>query len=67
MSKLPVVERFSLPNDIAPLESVILPLASVKLPIVEPVAVEIVLENVAAWGTVIPPPSAIVIALSPSV
>ena len=35
---LPVVVKFSFPNEIAPLESVILPSASVKVPTAEPVA-----------------------------
>ena len=35
---VPVVVRFSLPNEIAPLESVMDPLASVRLPTVVPVA-----------------------------
>lgn len=35
---VPVVIRFSSPNDIEPDESVILPSANVKLPIFEPVA-----------------------------
>jgi len=35
---VPVVVRFSFPNEIAPLESVILPSARVKFPTVEPVA-----------------------------
>ena len=36
--KVPVVLKFSLPNEMAPLESVMLPSASVRLPAVEPVA-----------------------------
>ena len=43
---VPVVVKFSLSNEIAPDESVILPLANVKFPIVEPVAVAIVEEKV---------------------
>ena len=38
--------KFSLSNEIAPDESVILPLTNVKFPIVEPVAVDIVEEKV---------------------
>ena len=45
-ANVPVVVKFSLPNEIAPDESVILPSANVKLPIVDPVAVEIVDEKV---------------------
>ena len=45
-ASVPVVERFSSPNEIAPLESVIEPLASVKLPIFEPVALVIVDEKI---------------------
>ena len=45
-ANVPVVLKFSLSNEIAPDESVILPLANVKFPIVEPVAVEIVDEKV---------------------
>ena len=42
---VPVVLIFSFPNEIAPLESVMLPLARVKLPIVDPVAALIVDEK----------------------
>ena len=35
---VPVVDKFSSPNEIEPLESGILPFASVKVPIAEPVA-----------------------------
>ena len=45
-ANVPVVERFSLSKVIAPLESVILPLANVRLPTVEPVAAETVDEKV---------------------
>ena len=37
-SNVPVVDKFSFPNEIAPLLSVMLPFANVKLPIAEPVA-----------------------------
>ena len=43
---VPVVVKFSLSNEIAPDESVILPLANVKFPIVEPVAADTVDEKV---------------------
>ena len=45
-ANVPVVVKFSSPNEIAPDESVILPFASVKSPIVEPVAAETVDEKV---------------------
>ena len=40
-ASVPVVDRFSFTNVIAPDESVMLPLANVRLPIVEPVAADI--------------------------
>ena len=51
-ANVPVVDRFSLPKLIAPLESVILPSANVRLPTVEPVAVEIVDEKLPVPVTV---------------
>ena len=48
---VPVVERFSLPKDIAPLESVILPFASVRLPMVEPDAAVMVEVNLPVPAT----------------
>ena len=45
-ASVPVVERFSLSNDIDPLLSVMLPLARVRLPTVDPVAALIVDEKV---------------------
>ena len=42
---VPVVLKFSLPKSIAPLESVMLPSSNVKVPTVEPVAAETVLEK----------------------
>ena len=44
-ANVPVVLKFSSSNEIEPRESVILPFANVKLPIVDPVAVDIVDEN----------------------
>ena len=44
--RVPFVVRFSSPNDIVPLELVILPSASVRSPIVEPVAALMVDEKV---------------------
>ena len=44
-ARVPVVLRFSSPNDIAPLLSVMLPLASVRVPTVDPVAALIVDEK----------------------
>ena len=43
---VPVVERFSSPNEIEPLLSVILPLARLRFPILDPVAALIVDEKV---------------------
>ena len=51
----PVVVKFSLPKSIVPLESVILPLAKVRLPMVEPVAAVIVPVNVELSSAVIAP------------
>ena len=47
--------KFSSPNEIDPDESVILPFASVKFPIVDPVAADIVDVKVEASSAVIEP------------
>ena len=52
-SAVPVVVKVSFPKSIAPPESVILPLAKVRLPIVVPVASVEATENVVALATVI--------------
>ena len=49
---VPEVDKFSFPKSIAPLLSVIEPLAKVKLPMVEPVAADIVLVKVEASSAV---------------
>ena len=49
---VPDVLKFSLPKLIAPLESVMLPFAKVRFPIVDPDAVDIVDENVLASSAV---------------
>ena len=62
-ANVPVVVKFSLPKDMAPDESVILPSASVKLPIVEPVAVDIVDEKVPVPVTVKLPDASVPVVL----
>ena len=52
----PVVRRFSSPKEIAPDESVILPFASVKFPILEPVAAVKVPLLVIAPDEIVPKP-----------